>query len=80
LAKKAVQTLLDSIVNSLKNSEKVQITGFGTFIIRERRERVGRNPKTGEKVVIPAKKFPVFKPSKMFKEQIKKGGISNNGC
>lgn len=76
MAKKSVQTLLNSIVNSLKSGEKVQISRFGTFIIREKRERIGRNPKTGEKVIIPAKKIPVFKPSKMLKRQIEKGEIS----
>ncbi|MFH1825094.1 MAG: HU family DNA-binding protein [Candidatus Firestonebacteria bacterium] len=76
LAKKSVQTLLDSIVNSLKSGEKVQISKFGTFIIREKRERIGRNPKTGEKVIIPAKKIPAFKPSKILKRQIEKGEIS----
>ena len=77
IAKKSVQTFIDSIVNSLKRSEKVQISGFGTFIIREKKERIGRNPKTGEKVIIPSKKVPVFKVSDMLKQEIKRGEKAN---
>ncbi|MEI7904841.1 MAG: HU family DNA-binding protein [Candidatus Firestonebacteria bacterium] len=70
VAKNTVQTFIDSIVNSLKKGDKVQISGFGTFIIRQKRERMGRNPKTGEKVLIPAKTVTAFKPSEMLKDLI----------
>jgi len=55
----------------------VQISGFGTFIIREKRERMGRNPKTGVRVLIPAKRVPAFKPSEMIKGLIEKGVSAN---
>ncbi|HSR69442.1 MAG TPA: integration host factor subunit beta [Acidobacteriota bacterium] len=65
-----VQTVLDSIVHSLKSGEKVELRGFGSFRLRERASRQGRNPKTGEKVFVPAKKVPYFKPGKDLKELI----------
>lgn len=65
-----VQTVLDSIVDSLKSGEKVELRGFGSFRLRERAARQGRNPKTGEKVFVPAKKVPYFKPGKDLKELI----------
>jgi integration host factor subunit beta len=52
----------------LQKGEKIEIRGFGSFRTRERRGRVGRNPKTGEKVEVPAKKIPFFKPSKELKD------------
>ncbi len=77
VAKRTVQTFIDCIVDSIKRGEKVQISGFGTFIIREKKERMGRNPKTGAKVLIPAKRVPAFRPSEMLKERIKKGVSAN---
>ncbi len=65
-----VQTVLDSIVDSLKNGEKVELRGFGSFRLRDRASRQGRNPKTGEKVFVPAKKVPYFKPGKDLRELI----------
>ena len=65
-----VQTVLDSIVDSLKTGEKVELRGFGSFRLRERAPRDGRNPKTGEKVFVPAKRVPYFKPGKDLKELI----------
>lgn len=65
-----VQTVLDSIVESLKTGKKVELRGFGSFRLRERASREGRNPKTGEKVFVPAKKVPYFKPGKELKELI----------
>ena len=63
-----VETIFDSIVHSLRVGDKIEIRGFGSFRTRERRGRVGRNPKTGEKVEVPAKKIPYFKPSKELKD------------
>lgn len=63
-----VETIFDSIIAALQKGEKIEIRGFGSFRTRERRGRVGRNPKTGEKVEVPAKKIPYFKPSKELKD------------
>ena len=65
-----VQTVLDSIVDSLKAGEKVELRGFGSFRLRSRASRRGRNPKTGEKVFVPAKRVPYFKPGKELKTLI----------
>jgi nucleoid DNA-binding protein len=59
------------IATALQNGEKLELRGFGTFKIRDQKARVGRNPQTGEAVNIPAKKVPVFKPSKQLAEQVK---------
>jgi integration host factor subunit beta len=63
-----VETIFDSIIESLQKGQKIEIRGFGSFRTRERRGRVGRNPKTGAKVEVPAKKIPFFKPSKELKD------------
>jgi integration host factor subunit beta len=63
-----VETIFDSIIQSLQNGEKIEIRGFGSFRTRQRRGRGGRNPKTGAKVEVPAKKIPFFKPSKELKD------------
>jgi integration host factor subunit beta len=63
-----VETIFDSIIAALQKGEKIEIRGFGSFRTRERRGRMGRNPKTGEKVEVPAKKIPYFKPSKELKD------------
>jgi len=63
-----VETIFESIIQSLQKGEKIEIRGFGSFRTRQRRGRVGRNPKTGEKVDVPAKKIPFFKPSKELKD------------
>ena len=63
-----VETIFDSIIQSLQQGQKIEIRGFGSFRTRDRRGRVGRNPKTGAKVEVPAKKIPFFKPSKELKD------------
>ena len=63
-----VNTVLHSIVDSLKTGEKIELRGFGSFRIRHRGSRIGRNPKTGEKVQVPAKRIPYFKPGKELRE------------
>ena len=63
-----VETIFDSIIAALQKGEKIEIRGFGSFRTRERRGRMGRNPKNGEKVEVPAKKIPYFKPSKELKD------------
>ena len=62
-----VDAIFDGIVRSLRNADKVEIRGFGSFRTRQRRARIGRNPKTGASVEVPAKKIPYFKPSKELK-------------
>ncbi|AQU76961.1 MULTISPECIES: HU family DNA-binding protein [Priestia] len=69
--KKAVDALFEKISNTLANEEKIQLIGFGTFEVRERAARTGRNPQTGEEMTIPASKVPAFKPGKELKEALK---------
>ncbi len=71
-AEKAVAAVLDSVVEALAAGEKVQIVGFGTFEVRAREERTGRNPRTKETIVIPASKQPAFKAGKAFKDAVSK--------
>ncbi|PEF36152.1 HU family DNA-binding protein [Bacillus wiedmannii] len=66
----AVDTLLESIQQALQNGDNVQLLGFGTFEVRERAAREGRNPSTGESLIIPAKKAPAFKAGKVLKEAV----------
>ena len=63
-----VETIFESIIQALQNSDKVEIRGFGSFRTRQRRGRIGRNPKTGAKVDVPPKRIPYFKPSKELKD------------
>ena len=65
-----VETIFESIIAALQADDKIEIRGFGSFRTRERRGRTGRNPKTGAKVEVPAKKIPYFKPSKELKDFI----------
>src|SRR5881394_4307979 len=65
-----VETIFDSIVHSLRAGDKIEIRGFGSFRTRQRDARVGRNPKTGERVDVPPKKIPYFKPSKELKDLV----------
>jgi integration host factor subunit beta len=65
-----VDTLFESVIKALKAGDKLEVRGFGSFRVRQRNARVGRNPKTGEKVEVPAKRVPYFKPSKELKDLI----------
>src|SRR5439155_25596583 len=65
-----VETIFESIVKSLRTGDKIEIRGFGSFRTRQRDARVGRNPKTGERVDVPPKKIPYFKPSKELKDLV----------
>ena len=71
-AEKAVAAVIDAVVDTLKSGDKVQLVGFGTFEVRERNARTGLNPRTKEKIEIPASKLPVFKAGKAFKDAISK--------
>jgi integration host factor subunit beta len=68
-----VETIFDGIIAALQGGEKIEIRGFGSFRTRQRRGRVGRNPKTGEKVEVPAKRILFFKPSKELKDFVNNG-------
>ena len=69
-----VEAIFDSIVRSLKTDDKIEIRGFGSFRTRQRQARIGRNPKTGTRVEVPAKRIPYFKPSKELKDLVGKYG------
>lgn len=69
-ATKAVEAVFDSVLEALKNGDKVQLIGFGNFEVRERAARKGRNPQTGEDIEIPGGKVPAFKPGKALKDAV----------
>jgi integration host factor subunit beta len=74
ITKKECALVVDGLLNAIKaalaNHENIEIRGFGTFKVRERRSRVARNPRTGERVDVAARSVPVFKPSKDLREQV----------
>lgn len=70
-AEKAVNATIDAIADGLKEDGKVQLVGFGTFEVRERAAREGKNPATGEKIMIEACKVPAFKAGKGLKDMVK---------
>ena len=65
-----VETIFDSVIRALQGGDKIEIRGFGSFRIRQRNPRIGRNPKTGERVEVPAKRVPYFKPSKELRDLV----------
>ena len=69
-AERLVEIVFESIIDTLNQGEKIELRGFGSFRVRERGARRGRNPKTGDPVDIPAKRVPYFKPGKELKELI----------
>lgn len=71
-----VETIFDSVVRALRGGEKIEIRGFGSFRTRQRQPRIGRNPKTGTRVEVPAKRIPFFKPSKELKDLVNGGAQS----
>lgn len=68
----AINTVIDCITDAVAQGEKVQIVGFGTFEVRERGEKKCKNPRTGEEMITPAKKAPVFKAGKALKDAVNK--------
>lgn len=66
----AVNQIIDSMIDSLSEGERIEIRGFGSFSLHHRRARVGRNPKTGEKVALDDKRVPHFKPGKSLREEV----------
>ena len=76
-----VDTVFKTIVEALHRGEKIELRGFGSFRLRRRQPRKGRNPKTGDKVDVPPKKVPYFKPGKELKDLINKGeGAGSEGA
>ncbi len=71
-----VETLFRSIIDALHRGEKIELRGFGSFRLRRREARKGRNPKTGEKVDVPSKRVPYFKPGKELKQLINRTDAS----
>lgn len=65
-----VDTLFESVIGALKAGDKIEVRGFGSFRTRQRKARTGRNPKTGEKVEVPPKRVPFFKPSKELRDAV----------
>jgi integration host factor subunit beta len=65
-----VEAIFNSVVRALHGGDKIEIRGFGSFRTRKRQPRVGRNPKTGARVDVPAKRIPYFKPSKELKDLV----------
>ncbi len=70
-AEKAINAVTAAITDALKKGEKVQLVGFGTFEVRERAAKQGRNPRTGEAMEIPASKLPAFRAGQALKDAVK---------
>ena len=71
-SEKAVNSFVEAVTEALEERDRVQLVGFGTFEVRDRSARKGRNPQTGEEIDIPAASVPAFKPGKALKESINK--------
>ncbi len=76
-AERLVEIVFESIIDTLNQGEKIELRGFGSFRVRERGARRGRNPKTGDPVDIPAKRVPYFKPGKELKELINEDSVQS---
>ncbi|ABX81485.1 HU family DNA-binding protein [Acholeplasma laidlawii] len=71
MAEKVVNSFVDVVTETLSKDEKVVVTGFGTFEVRNRVARRGKNPRTGEEIIVPAQKTPAFKAGKLLKDAVK---------
>ena len=69
-ASRALDAVIDSVTNALKSGDQVSLVGFGTFAVKERSARTGRNPQTGQPIEIAAAKVPGFKPGKALKDAV----------
>lgn len=69
-AARAFDAVIDTITNAMKSGDQVSLVGFGSFLVRERSARTGRNPQTGAEIQIKAAKVPAFKPGKALKEAV----------
>lgn len=70
-AGEAINAVTDGITSALKKGDRVQLIGFGSFSVRKRAARTGRNPRTGKEIKLPARKVPVFKPGEALKKAVK---------
>ena len=75
----AVRTILDAMARTLAEGHRIEIRGFGSFALSPRPPRVGRNPKSGEKVMVPGKRVPHFKPGKELREKVDAGLVAKRG-
>lgn len=71
---RALDAAFDAIAKALKNGDTVTLIGFGTFLVRKRKARTGRNPQTGKEIQIPASLLPAFRPGKGLKDEVNHGG------
>jgi integration host factor subunit beta len=80
-AESVVNTVFGQIMEALKSDDKIELRGFGSFRVRRRRSRLGRNPKTGDRVDVPSKRIPYFKPGKELRDLINdaEGAASASG-
>ena len=69
-SEKALKAFIDVVGEELKKGEKIQLVGFGTFEVRDRKEKLSKNPQTGETITVPAKKAPAFKAGKALKDAV----------
>ena len=76
----AVKAVFDTIADALAENDKVQLIGFGTFEVKERAARIGRNPATGKELEIPASKNPSFKAGKALKDAVNPKPAPKKGC
>ena len=74
----AVKMILDQMTSTLSSGERIEIRGFGSFDVHYRSPRIGRNPKSGKAVSVPAKFFPHFKPGKGLREGVNKKSLSDS--
>jgi integration host factor subunit beta len=75
----AVRTILEAMARTLADGHRIEIRGFGSFALSHRPPRVGRNPKSGEKVMVPGKRVPHFKPGKELRERVDAGLRDDKG-
>ncbi len=74
----AVKTLLDAMAQALAEGQRIEIRGFGSFSLSRRPPRIGRNPKSGEQVMVPAKQVPHFKAGKELRERVDAAGLGSS--
>lgn len=78
-AYQAVELFLGAVKEALQSGEKVSLVGFGTFLVKGKNPRNGRNPRTGEQIAIPPKNVVVFKPGKSFRESVNDAHVAESG-
>src|SRR5688572_32716958 len=78
-AAEIVETVFDTIKETLERGEKIKISGFGNFVVRDKNARIGRNPQTGKEITISARRVLTFKPSQVLKNALNGGDAGPNG-